>query len=154
MTTQSDDRKFHIAILKRLRSCSDRVAFALEQNWHEDEELLKKLDPYFLYSEWKRSYPGQSGRGNVKLCFFKMCPQVVEILKEYDSFLETGYDMSFYLDKKLVLFVLFHEYCYCVEDDFRKYFSDFLELAQEDVDVMGDLHPPIPDFVKEEDDIE
>lgn len=144
------NNKDHIALLNKLQSCSDRVAFALDQNWHEDEKLLDRLQPYFLYSEWKRSYPGRSGRGNVKICSFKMCPEVVQIFKQYESFLETGYDLAFYLGKKVVLFVMFHEYCYCVEDAFRPYFRDF--LVSDPVDILGDIGPPIPAFAVEEED--
>lgn len=140
----------HVAFLNKLQYCSDRVAFALDMNWHEDQKILDKLNPYLLRSEWKRSYPGRSGRGNVKICSFKMCRGVIDIFKEYQSFLETGYDIIFYRDKEVVLFVLFHEYCYFVEDAFKKYFSEFLVSGP--THILGDIEAPIPSFVEEDED--
>ena len=134
----------HAAILEKLAQCSDRVVFALNQNWHEDERFLEKLKNYYLYSQWKRTYPGSAGRGNVKLCSYRICPEVVALFRQYRSFLEIGYDLAFYRQEELVLFVVFHEYCYFVEDKYKPFFHRFLETSQ--CDCFGDICPEIPDF--------
>lgn len=122
---------------------------AMDQNWHEDHLLLKKLEPYYLYSEWKRSYPGCSGKGNVKLNYYNFNVDVIKIFKEYHSFLETGYDIVFYQNHEIVLTIIFHEYCYYVGDKYKKNFADLMK--QSDEDCFGDIQPEIPEFAEEVD---
>lgn len=51
-----NEQLLHDALLERLRTCSDSVMLALDQNGYEDRSLLKRLEPYYLFSEWKRNY--------------------------------------------------------------------------------------------------
>ena len=124
---------------------SDSVMLALDQNGYEDRSLLKRLEPYYLFSEWKRNYPGCSGRGNVKLNHYELNAKVAGIFKEYRSFLETGYDLVFYQQKETVLIAVFHEYCYYIEENHKKEFADLIEQYGGG-DCFGDIQPEIPDF--------
>ena len=127
----------YVAILERLLKYCDRVSIATDVNGDEDLALLEKLKPYFLYSEWKRHYPGSTGRGNVKLFSYRMCPEVIAVFKKYHSFIDTGYDMAFYQGKSVVLFVLFHEDWYYVEEKYKKYFEDILYSPLESASPQG-----------------
>ncbi|WP_415929883.1 hypothetical protein [Zhenpiania hominis] len=140
-----NEQLLHDALLERLRTCSDSVMLALDQNGYEDRSLLKRLEPYYLFSEWKRNYPGCSGQGNVKLNHYELNAKVAGIFKEYRSFLETGYDLVFYQQKETVLIAAFHEYCYYIEENHKKEFADLIEQYGGG-DRFGDIQPEIPDF--------
>lgn len=43
-----NEQLLHDALLERLRTCSDSVMLALDQNGYEDRSLLKRLEPYYL----------------------------------------------------------------------------------------------------------
>ena len=40
-----NEQLLHDALLERLRTCSDSVMLALDQNGYEDRSLLKRLEP-------------------------------------------------------------------------------------------------------------
>ena len=68
----------------------------------------------------------------MKVLSFPLCEAVISAFREYDSFLEIGYDverqegldLAFYRDKKLVFFVISHEDMGYLEDEFKGEFKD------------------------------
>lgn len=128
-----DTREKYLGFLKNLNKVCDSLWIV------EDLDLSPKfwegIKPLVNECCWTRKFPGW-GRGcNMKVIKLPLNNGVMNVLSEYNSFLEIGYDaeeemgldMAFFKDGKVVFIIINHEDMCYLEEKFLPYFRETIK---------------------------
>ena len=97
-----------------------------------DTGFREQMEPHISGHCWSRRFPGHGRGENLRILKYPLDPEVADILRKYDSFLDIGHnyefdegtDMAFYRNGELVFWVLDHEDMCCLEETAEPHFKD------------------------------
>lgn len=99
-----------------------------------DTGFWDQMEPYTSEHCWSRRFPGHGRGENLRILKYPLNPEVADILRKYDTFLDIGHDyeydqgidMAFYRNGEIVFWVLAHEDMCYLEENAEPQFKDTL----------------------------